>query len=150
MTRNELDNHFRMIRQLHDAQEIQQSIFSRAEREKGDAERQAILSECLDDIGQRIARYERLLAELSPDVVAFINSVRASRVRQVLRLRFLHGLAWCEIPCFVVFISESEFPSALIGPACRGIGVFVVCRVNQAAHAKICISVIAIGIQPCH
>ena len=109
MTRNELDNHFRMIRQLHDAQEIQQSITARAEREKGDAERLAILSECLDDIGQRIAQYEHLLAELSPDVVAFINSVRASRVRQVLRLRFLHGLAWCEIPCFVgVGVTEAS------------------------------------------
>ena len=39
MTRNESDNHFRMIRQLHDAQEIQQSMFARAGREKGGAVR---------------------------------------------------------------------------------------------------------------
>lgn len=47
LTRNELDNHIRMIRQLYDVQEIQQSMFARAGREKGGAVRQAIIRNCL-------------------------------------------------------------------------------------------------------
>ena len=97
MTRTELDNHFRMIRQLHDAQEIQQAIFARAGMEKGDAVRQAIISDCLDDISQRIARYKHLLTEASPAILDFIYSTKSPRMQQILRLRYLHGFAWCEI-----------------------------------------------------
>ncbi len=99
MTRKKLDEHFRMVQQLHEAQELQRITLAKAEN--SNAELVIILKECLADINQCIAQCEERIAETSPDVEAFISSAKAPRVRQMLRLRYLHGLAWCEIPQYM-------------------------------------------------
>lgn len=98
MKRKELDDHFRMIQLLHEAKELQRITMAKAEKEKGNTALLRILHESLADINQSIVRYENLIAASSPDVAAFISSVKAPRVRHIMRLRYLCGLAWCEIP----------------------------------------------------
>lgn len=121
MTRNELDNHFQMVQLLHEAQELQRATIAKAEKEKGNTALLRILQESLADINQSIAHYENLIAASSPDVAAFISSVKAPRIRQMLRLRYLHGLAWCEIPDY-------------FGPGISEAGCRVACARYLRAH----------------
>ena len=118
MTRKELDDHFRMIQQLHEAKELQRTIMAKAEKEKGNT-----AHESLADINQSIVRYENLIAASSPDVAAFISSVKAPRIRQMLRLRYLHGLDWCEIPDY-------------FGPGISEAGCRVACARYLRAHCS--------------
>lgn len=113
MKRKELDKHFRMIRQLHEAQELQRITLAKAENEKDNVELAIILKEPLADISQCIAQCEKQIEETTPDVAAFISSEKVPRVRQMLRLRYLHGLAWCEIPQYIGSgITEAAVKSA--------------------------------------
>ncbi len=96
MIREVLDEHFRMLQQLHEAQELQRITLAKVEKHN-----KTVLDVILRDIAQSIAQSEERIAETSPDVEAFISSAKAPRVRQMLRLRYLHGLAWCEIPQYM-------------------------------------------------
>lgn len=121
MRREVLDEYFRMVQQLHEAQELQQITMAKAEKEKANAKLMPILQEALADINQNITRYENLIAASSPDVAVFISSVKAPRIRQMLRLRYLHGLAWCEIPEY-------------FGPGISEAGCRVACARYLRAH----------------
>lgn len=98
MTRKELDDHLRMIQLLHEAKELQRITMAKAEESKADVKLSTALKEAMDDINQSVAKYEKQIAETYPDVVAFISTVTTPRVRHIMRLRYLYGLAWCEIP----------------------------------------------------
>ena len=98
MKRKELDDHFRMIQLLHEAKELQRITMAKAEESKADVKLPKALKEAMDDINQSVAKYEKQIAETYPDIVAFISSAEAQRVRHIMRLRYLCGLAWCEIP----------------------------------------------------
>lgn len=125
MTRKELDNYLRMIQLLHEAKELQRITMDKAEKEKGKGNTALlrILHESLADINQSIVRYENLIAASSPDVAAFISSVKAPRIRQMLRLRYLHGLDWCEIPDY-------------FGPGISEAGCRVACARYLRAHCS--------------
>ena len=98
MTRKELDNYLRMIQLLHEAKELQRITMDKAEESKDDVKLSTALKDAMDDINQSVAKYEKRIEETYPDVVAFISTVTTPRVRHIMRLRYLCGLAWCEIP----------------------------------------------------
>lgn len=106
MTRKELDEHYKLLDFLHQAQEMQRHIQKKAEKEKGNARLFPALQDSLADIEKSIAHYEKQIAESAPCVVAFIDSVDVQQEKQILRYRYVYGMAWCEVSD-VVHKSES-------------------------------------------
>ena len=97
MTRKELYNHFLLLDSLRKAQELQSHLKKKAEKEKDNARLFPILQDSLTDTEKEIAKQEKLIAESSPSVVAFIDSVDVLQVKQLLKFRYCHGLTWCEV-----------------------------------------------------
>lgn len=106
MTRKELDEHYKLLDFLHQAQEMQRHIQKKAEKEKGNARLFPALQDSLADIEKSIAHYEKQIAESAPCVVAFIDSVDVQQAKQLLRYHYVYGMAWCEVSD-VVHKSES-------------------------------------------
>lgn len=106
MTLSELNQHFNLLRKLAAAEEMLQSLQSKIltgpkldgmPHGSGYSDRTGNFAADMADLEARIAYYKQQVKESAVTVDAFTNAVESERTRILLRLRFLYGLAWCEV-----------------------------------------------------
>lgn len=94
MTRKELDNHFRMVQRLHDAKELYQHMCTKSSGS-------GFLAAEIEDLAVRIDCLEKMVQKNASGIVSFMETIHNTRIRSIFRLRYINGLAWCEIPGYI-------------------------------------------------
>ena len=123
MTLAELNRHLERVRELQDLQQLYSRMLSRAApgaqrldgmpHGAGPGNPTAALGEQLAELRTVMEDKKAELKISEAIVMAFINQIRSERIRWLFKLRFVQGLAWCEVAdLFGPYIGEDAVKKA--------------------------------------
>lgn len=100
MNLTELNEHYKLICDLHNAECMLDNLCSLAEN--GDASVSGSapaleLSDEIEDMKSRIKHYNEIRAHNEPGIRKYISGIASDQTRLIFKLRFLEGFMWKEI-----------------------------------------------------
>ena len=107
MTLERLNQHFELLRRREETEELLENLRSRAKPKTSSLTGMPRAPGVRDPVGELAAEMADCQAELDSlaeliqedegEIAAFIRSFPDLKMRTIFRLRFLRGLAWCEV-----------------------------------------------------
>lgn len=107
MTLSELNEHYELVRQLLQAQELLERLHTAAlpgaqkitgmPRTPGVSDRVGNLAAEIADAGSTLEDLREKVRQEEPRIVAFIESIDDLQLRTIMSLRFMQGMEWADV-----------------------------------------------------
>lgn len=107
MTLKRLNEHLQLVQELRELHDIRAYLLGKAEpgaqrldgmpRSSGPSDPTGDLGMEIADLRETIDEKEREVRASEPEVLQFIQSIPAYKIRRIFRLRYLRGLYWKEV-----------------------------------------------------